>query len=581
MKRIISLIICVIMIVPCFTFGVWADDGEKRDENIAPIGSTYATSQWNNDSNPRWMIDGNLKSSWQFWRPSSYERDPQVDDKNQYFGLKFPKYYEFNEITLYTRQIEAGNNTKFVFKALVMGEWKELGVLFNSDMTDTYKDDAGVTCGAIVLKLSEYVTTKNIRIYISGYGVSDGGSGNWWEVPIIQEIKVNGKEGKAPEFDVPEGALLSDNAVLGGMSSSSSSSSPTYPARASDSIKSNSYWQAGSKDDGEWWMSEFNKAYQVDEVSINFGGSIDGISFTYSIFVLGTDDKWQEIASGKKAETTAKVADDIVFPIDNKEIKAVKVVCTDVTGTDAVKNKNKALITEVEAHIANGEKCIFLNDYMSSDRQQSTAAGNIACYGTPYASSTLGYAGAAYVEYLNDGKAANVSPAWFANTRAAGEYCGIKLKESHLVSKVVLYFNDSITGDIKGNHVLSFDVQAKVGENYVTVGKGTSYDSDTEKYISSVELDEAVETDDIRIVFTSNGLLFPYLKELEVYEEGFTYPGYIGCLTARTQGGVAKTNTFAPKTVAARAKILDIKSPIATVYTLMDMQRNAALAFYA
>ena len=108
MKRIISLIICVIMIVPCFTSGALASDGKKMDENIAGIGSVYATSQWNNDSNPRWMADGNLKSSWQFWRPSSCEKDPQVDDNNQHFGLKFSEYYEFNEIKLYARQIEAG-----------------------------------------------------------------------------------------------------------------------------------------------------------------------------------------------------------------------------------------------------------------------------------------------------------------------------------------------------------------------------------------------------------------------------------------------------------------------------------------
>lgn len=581
MKRIISLIICVIMIVPCFTSGALASDGKKMDENIAGIGSVYATSQWNNDSNPRWMADGNLKSSWQFWRPSSCEKDPQVDDNNQHFGLKFSEYYEFNEIKLYARQIEAGNNTKFVFKALVMGEWKELGVLYNSDMTDTYKDDAGATCGAIVLKLPEYITTKNIRIYISGYGVSEGGSGKWWEVPIIQEIEVNGKKGKSPEFDVPEGALLSDNAVLGGMSSSSSSLTPTYPAKASDSINSNSYWQAGGNGDGEWWMSEFDKAYKIDKVSINFGGSIDGISFTYSIFVLGTDNKWKEVASDKRAIATAKVSDNIVFPINAEEIKAVKVICTDVDVTDAAKDKAKALITEVEAHIANGDKCIFLNEYMSVYRKQSTAAGNIACYGVPYASSTITYSGVSYVEYLNDGETENSSPAWFANTRAAGEYCGVTLKEKHNVSKVVLYFNDGITGDINGHHVLSFDVQAKVGENYVTVGKGTSYDCDTGKYISSVELDEAVKTDDIRIVFTSNGLIFPYLKELEVYEEGFIYTGYIGYSTLRTQGGAAKTNTFAPKTVVVRAKILDIKSPISTVYTVMNMQRNAALTLYA
>ena len=65
MKKIISLIICVLMIVPCFAFAAFAE-GEGVDRNIADIGSTYATSQWNNDSNARWMIDGIKDSWWQF-----------------------------------------------------------------------------------------------------------------------------------------------------------------------------------------------------------------------------------------------------------------------------------------------------------------------------------------------------------------------------------------------------------------------------------------------------------------------------------------------------------------------------------
>lgn len=575
MKKIISLIVCAVMVIPCFMFAAFAADEEKVDYNIAPDGSTYATSNWNNDSNSRWLIDGDTSSTWQFWRPGSKDqedgRNATVDDANQYFGVKFTKYYEFNKVVLYVLKYDNKNNVSYTLKALVMGEWIELKTLRNSDITDTYKVKDW-TFGKITFELPEYITTKNIRICLSDYGINSGGNGNFWDVPMVEEMEVNGKEGTPPPFDVPEGAVLSTNAVLGGMSSASST--VTWAALACDDNKSGSYWQAENETDGEWWMTEFDKAHPIDSVSINFGGSIDGISFTYDIFLLGTDGKWTKVVDGQKATTTAEVCDSMEFPVSpTQEATALKVT---FTGTDG----GAALISEVGARIADDGKCIFLADYMSTFRQESTAAGNIACYGTPYASSTLGYAGAAYVEYINDGKFTNDSPSWFANTRAAGEYCGVILKEKHLVSKVVLYFNDVVTGNIEGDHVLSFKIQVKDGDDYVTVGKGTSYDTSREKYIASIELDRAVETDDVRVVFTSNGLLFPYVKEIEVYEDGFIYGGYDGYPTDSV-GGAPLTKNFADKTVAHRAKILDIKSPIATFYTIMDMQRKAAIASYA
>ena len=144
-----------------------------------------------------------------------------------------------------------------------------------------------------------------------------------------------------------------------------------------------------------------------------------------------------------------------------------------------------------------------------------------------------------------------------------------------------MYFNDDVTGDVSGDHVLSFEIQVKDGEDFITVGRGTSYDKDRKKYVASIELNRVIETDDIRVVFTSNGLLYPYLKELEAYEGDFVYEGYVGFPTNYTEGGAALTKNFADKTVALRAKILDVRSPIATFYTLMDMQNRAALGFFA
>ena len=116
MKKIISLIVCAVMVIPCFMFAAFAADEEKVDYNIAPDGSTYATSNWNNDSNSRWLIDGDTSSTWQFWRQGSKDqedgRNATVDYANQYFGVKFTKYYEFNKVVLYVLKYDNKNNSR-------------------------------------------------------------------------------------------------------------------------------------------------------------------------------------------------------------------------------------------------------------------------------------------------------------------------------------------------------------------------------------------------------------------------------------------------------------------------------------
>ena len=75
----------------------------------------------------------------------------------------------------------------------------------------------------------------------------------------------------------------------------------------------------------------------------------------------------------------------------------------------------------------------------------------------------------------------------------------------------------------------------------------------------------AVETDDIRIVYNSNGMVFPYIKELEVFSSEFMYMSYYGHpLGNRTMKGKAPNlvTDFAARTLIPRSKYLDKISPI-------------------
>ena len=79
MKKIISLILCVLMIVPLFAFASFAADENtgNSDEpfNFALRGSAYATSKWNNDSDPKYINNGDQADSYRYWRPNGHGRD--------------------------------------------------------------------------------------------------------------------------------------------------------------------------------------------------------------------------------------------------------------------------------------------------------------------------------------------------------------------------------------------------------------------------------------------------------------------------------------------------------------------------
>ena len=131
MKKIISLILCVLMIVPLFAFSSTAANDGKSEEayNFAPKGSAYATSQWNNDSDPRYINNGDTSDSYRYWRPNGHGRDPNMDDTEQHCGIRFQggQYYEIQEVVIYNYMEGKSNDIKYVVEALVLGEWIVIG----------------------------------------------------------------------------------------------------------------------------------------------------------------------------------------------------------------------------------------------------------------------------------------------------------------------------------------------------------------------------------------------------------------------------------------------------------------------
>lgn len=389
---------------------------------------------------------------------------------------------------------------------------------------------------------------------------------DWWLVPIIHEVEIWGHQAvTTPKFDVPEGAEVVSNAALGGMASATTSATGYYPLLGNDRA-TNTSWRANDYENQSYWI-DFDKDYLVKDVKLNFGGlsaTIAGSEYAYDVFIK-KNGEWQKLASDTvTAESDVWNDSDLkTYEVDASErIGGVKITFT--SSKKDGENINPA-ITEVAATIANGEQCIFLSSYLNFYRASSTAQGNLACYGTAYCSSSFDYSNISDVTFINDGQTADDAYSWYAQSFLRGTYCGIQLKDTEDITKVVLYFNDQITQGKPEEHVIEFEVQALVNGQYVTVAKATSYDVATKKAIVSVTLDEPVRTNDIRIVYVSNGLVFPYLKELEIYSGEMVYGAYQGYVldtSMRTLHGRYPTMDFAEKSIVKRAKYMDLVAPI-------------------
>lgn len=389
-------------------------------------------------------------------------------------------------------------------------------------------------------------------------------SHDWWLVPILHEVQAWGfKTVNTPRFDVPEGAEVVSDAALGGMAGATTSALNQYPLLGNDRTNT-TQWMANDYENQEYWV-DFDMDYNIKEIKINFGSApaiYSGSEYVYDVYVK-KNGEWVVLIEDQTATTSSELWTDLQlakFEV-NDAIGGVKVSFkSSVKDGEAI----EPMITEISAPIADGKQCVFLSGYLDYFRASSSAQGNLACYGTAYCSSSFDYANVSDVNYIIDGQVTDDAFSWYGANFAKGTYCGVVLKDTETVTKVVLYFNDEITLGNPENHVMTFEVQALVGGQYVKVAEGTSYDDATKSPIVSIELDEAVSTNDIRIVYTSSAMVFPYLKELEVYAGQKVYGAYDGYsldASIRTLHGRNPSLLLAERSVVSRAKYLDAISP--------------------
>ena len=324
MKRFLSLILCLLMVLPCFTAITFAEDTNRR--NIAPNGLTYQSSNWNGDSSAKYLNNGVLGHSYQMWRPTSIKRPngAGIDDTMQYCGMRFNKYYEADEMVIYFDTYERGRtNIKFTVKALILGEWLEVGVGYHDDYEPTtYKGSGGNNAvGKLTIKLQhpvqgERLNTKNFKIECSEYGAYSKNPAatehDWWLVPILHEVEIYGVDGFVPPWDVPEGAVLTTNAALSGLIGATSSQDAYNPGLAGDD-KKNTYWKAANKGAGESVWAVFDDGYKLQNINLNFGGCAGndaGVDLVFDVSILLEEDfengKWETVATGVSQKTVSE-----------------------------------------------------------------------------------------------------------------------------------------------------------------------------------------------------------------------------------------------------------------------------------
>jgi hypothetical protein len=588
MKKLLSLILCFLMIVPCFVFGAFAEEETEEElSNLALSAGIKATSYWNASTLPKSAVNGESTGDipkpgeWKghnnFWNPCQPGRDngtgpyKRLEEGVESFQFTFKGlnrgYKLISYVDIYTRQT-CSNNPLYTVKCLINGVWTEVasmkqqqGEVLSGYGVEAYKLHLVLPEEVIVDGAVCKVNTKSLKIEIREFAEA-GGCGHGWDVPCIYEFEVYGKTGFVPEIDLHDGALLTTNAAIGGQISASSSATGRYPALAGDTLVSTS-WVSKNTTDNEWIMSEFDKPYDLESLKLNIGmaDAANSYSIDAEVKIGGV---WSTVETKTVASSTGEIAD-VAFDITGKNlgVEAIRFTFSSQGG-------KAACMSEMIATIADGKKCEYLYEFMTTNRKQSTANGNLAIYGEPYATSVFDHLGISDISYINDGAIADADYAWFAKSFEKGQYCGVTLKESKTVNKVTLYFNDAIIGGYNAReyYVIGFDVQVKLADGtFKTVASGTNLDAskanakNLDKYIVSIDI-PAIETDDVRVSFTNTDVGFAFLKELEIYGPE-VYGGY--STYAHGRKTVAKTSAFGEAFVLGRASFMNQISPVHTL----------------
>lgn len=282
-------------------------------------------------------------------------------------------------------------------------------------------------------------------------------------------------------------------------------------------------WKAAADSSDTTLTVELPKVALPNAVTLNFGA--DAAPVAYTLAVVRENGVVTEIGTGT-ASAEAATFDTSTLARTGAFISKV-LVRFEGTGAQLA-----------SLSVSSNNFAFFRTEEKPDSYKQSCAKGNLAILGTAYAESV--FPDYASIDFLNDGLFSGQDKSWFAHGYSVPTYCGIKLDKVYTVNKVDLVFLAYMPA---GTHVMSFDVQALVDGKYVTVASGQSYNKDGA--YRPVFTFDPVETDDIRIVFTSNGGVFPNLREIEIYSETDKPIPYMGYPTIYPVGGRAVTKSDA------------------------------------
>lgn len=278
-------------------------------------------------------------------------------------------------------------------------------------------------------------------------------------------------------------------------------------------------WKAGAEDAAASVALTLTEATFTSQITLTFGENPAALPYTVSVLC----------ESGTVVHFTDGIASAEPAVLDLAEIVKTGDF---VTGVTVTYEGAGAQLAGIYVHADNF--AFAVSEEPSDEYKQSCAKGNLAVLGTPYASSN--FPTFSQVSYINDGLIKSKNPSWYGYGFDVPAHCGVTFDRTYTVSKVALTF-DFI--EPKGSAIMYFDIQAKVDGEYVTLASGRSYDSSFN--YQPVFTFDAVTTDDIRIVFTKNGGIFPSLRELEVYSETEVPMAYMGYPTNYPIGGRAPT----------------------------------------
>ena len=104
MKKILSLILCVCLLVPLFTFLAYAEgdgDSDPSPVNIASEATVTVSSLYNAYKPASAINDGKITESGSTtWSPNTAQRDPTLAGVNPWFTLSFASSFKVSEISV-------------------------------------------------------------------------------------------------------------------------------------------------------------------------------------------------------------------------------------------------------------------------------------------------------------------------------------------------------------------------------------------------------------------------------------------------------------------------------------------------